>query len=47
MFKTIIQRNIRLSEAPSYGESIINYDAGSKGASNYLSLAKEIINKNS
>ncbi|GAA4958742.1 AAA family ATPase [Algibacter aquimarinus] len=47
VFKTIIQRNVRLSEAPSYGESIINYDASSKGASNYLSLAKEIINKNS
>lgn len=47
VFKTIIQRNIRLSEAPSYGESIINYDAASRGASNYLSLAHEIIKKNS
>ncbi|MFC5195550.1 MULTISPECIES: ParA family protein [Bizionia] len=47
VFQTIIQRNVRLSEAPSYGESIINYDAASKGATNYLSLAKEIINKNS
>ncbi|MFB9057120.1 ParA family protein [Mariniflexile ostreae] len=46
VFQTIIQRNVRLSEAPSYGESIINYDADSKGATNYLSLAKEIINKN-
>ena len=46
VFKSIIQRNVRLSEAPSYGESIINYDAGSRGASNYLSLAKEIIKKN-
>ncbi|UZO79456.1 AAA family ATPase [Aquimarina sp. ERC-38] len=46
VFTTIIQRNIRLSEAPSYGESIINYDASSKGASNYLSLANEIIKKN-
>lgn len=46
VFKTIIQRNVRLSEAPSYGESIINYDAASKGASNYLSLAHEIIKKN-
>ncbi|MGA1225735.1 MAG: ParA family protein [Tamlana sp.] len=46
VFQTIIQRNVRLSEAPSYGESIINYDATSKGANNYLSLAKEIINKN-
>ena len=47
VFDTIIQRNVRLSEAPSYGESIINYDAGSRGASNYLSLAEEIIKKNS
>lgn len=47
VFSTIIQRNVRLSEAPSYGESIINYDAASKGASNYLSLAHEIIKKNS
>ena len=46
VFETIIQRNVRLSEAPSYGESIINYDAGSKGALNYLSLAQEIITKN-
>ncbi len=46
VFKTIIQRNVRLSEAPSYGESIIDYDASSKGAVNYLSLAKEIIIKN-
>jgi chromosome partitioning protein len=46
VFKTIIQRNVRLSEAPSYGESIINYDAASKGASNYLSLAQELITKN-
>ncbi|NCQ58974.1 MAG: ParA family protein, partial [Flavobacteriales bacterium] len=46
VFQTIIQRNVRLSEAPSYGENIIKYDASSKGAANYLSLAKEIINKN-
>lgn len=46
VFKTIIQRNVRLSEAPSYGESIIMYDAGSKGANNYLSLAQELILKN-
>ncbi|MCK7591785.1 AAA family ATPase [Subsaxibacter sp. CAU 1640] len=45
VFETIIQRNVRLSEAPSYGESIINYDVSSKGASNYLNLAKEIIKK--
>lgn len=43
VFETIIQRNIRLSEAPSYGESIIAYDATSKGAVNYINLANEII----
>lgn len=46
VFQTIIQRNVKLGEAPSYGESIINYDASSKGANNYLSLAREIITKN-
>ena len=46
VFETIIQRNTKLSEAPSYGESIINYDATSKGAANYLSLANEIIKRN-
>ncbi|HPF11723.1 MAG TPA: AAA family ATPase [Flavobacteriaceae bacterium] len=46
VFETIIQRNVRLSEAPSYGESIISYDAASKGANNYLSLAMELIEKN-
>lgn len=45
VFKTIIQRNVRLSEAPSYGESIITYDASSTGANNYLSLAEELIKK--
>ncbi|MGM0634979.1 MAG: ParA family protein [Bacteroidota bacterium] len=47
VFETVIQRNVRLSEAPSYGESIIKYDAASRGANNYLSLAEEIIKKNS
>ncbi|CAA0221372.1 ParA family protein [Tenacibaculum maritimum] len=46
VFDTIVHRNIRLSEAPSYGESIIAYDATSKGAENYLNLANEIIKKN-
>lgn len=45
VFKTIIHRNIRLSEAPSYGETIISYDATSKGAENYISLANEIISR--
>jgi len=46
VFDTIIQRNVRLSEAPSYGESIIKYDAASRGASNYLSLAEELLKQN-
>ena len=46
VFDTIIQRNVRLSEAPSYGESIIKYDAASKGAANYLNLANEVMKKN-
>ena len=46
VFKTIIQRNIRLGEAPSHGESIIAYDATSKGAVNYINLAHEILKKN-
>ncbi|MGB0828737.1 MAG: ParA family protein [Flavobacteriaceae bacterium] len=46
VFKTIIQRNIRLSEAPSYGEDIISYDASSRGAKSYLSLGSEIIKRN-
>jgi chromosome partitioning protein len=47
VFKTIIHRNIKLSEAPSHGENIIAYDAGSKGAENYLTLAQELIAKES
>lgn len=46
VFNTIISRNVRLSESPSHGKPVILYDAVSKGAQNYLSLAKEII-KNS
>ncbi|MBL30571.1 MAG: chromosome partitioning protein ParA [Flavobacteriaceae bacterium] len=46
VLKTIIQRNVKLGEAPSYGEDIISYDATSRGAKNYLSLANEIIKKN-
>lgn len=46
VFDTVIRRNTRLGEAPSYGESIIAYDATSRGAVNYLSLANEIIKKN-
>jgi len=43
VYKTIIPRNVRLSEAPSYGEPIIVYDPKSKGAAVYTKLAKEVI----
>mgnify|MGYP001813835749 CR=1 FL=1 len=46
VFDTVIQRNVRLGEAPSYGESIIKYDASSKGAKNYLNMATELLKKN-
>jgi chromosome partitioning protein len=46
VFDTIIHRNTRLSEAPSVGKPVILYDAESKGAINYLNLAKEILQKN-
>ncbi len=46
VFDTIIHRNIRLSEAPSFGESILKYDAESKGAINYIKLAEEVLMKN-
>jgi chromosome partitioning protein len=46
VFNTIIQRNVRLSEAPSYGETIIMYDAASNGAQNYLNMAREFLEKN-
>jgi chromosome partitioning protein len=46
VFDTIIQRNTRLSEAPSFGISVIMHDATSKGAINYLNLAREIVRKN-
>ena len=46
VFDTIIQRNTRLGEAPSHGKTIIMHDATSKGATNYLNLAREILQKN-
>jgi|TARA_Y100000816_G_scaffold229118_1_gene174216 chromosome partitioning protein len=46
VFNTIIQRNIKLGEAPGFGKDIITYDVTSKGTKNYLSLADEIIKKN-
>lgn len=47
VYKTEIPRNIRLAEAPSYGQSIISYDKSSKGAKAYIALAKEFKKKNS
>ena len=46
VFNTIIQRSIRLSEAPSHGKPIILYDVLSNGTSNYMNLAKEVLEKN-
>lgn len=46
VFSTIIHRNTRLSEAPSFGKPVILYDADSKGSINYLNLAKEVLQKN-
>jgi chromosome partitioning protein len=46
VFKTIIQRNVKLGEAPSHGKNIIDYDSTSKGAKNYIKLAQELINNN-
>lgn len=46
LYKSVIPRNVRLSEAPSYGMSIFEYDKHSKGANSYLSLAKEVIKRN-
>ncbi len=46
VFHTVIHRNARISEAPSFGKPVITFDADSKGASNYLNLAKEIIQNN-
>ena len=46
LFETVIPRNVRLSEAPSHGKSIIHYDVKSKGAEAYLGLAKEVVLRN-
>ncbi len=47
VFKTLITRNVRLSEAPSHGKAVVMYDASSKGAQNYLNLAQELLDKHS
>jgi chromosome partitioning protein len=46
VFDTIIQRNTKLGEAPSFGKTIIMYDAAGKGSVNYLNLAREVLQKN-
>ena len=46
VFETIIYRNTRLSEAPSFGQPVLAFDARSKGATNYMNLAKEILKQN-
>ena len=46
VFKTVIQRNVKLGEAPGHGKPVILYDADSTGARNYLALAEEVIKKN-
>jgi len=46
VFDTIIQRNVKISEAPSFGKPVIMYDAESKGSMNYLNLARELLQKN-
>ena len=45
VFNTVIARNVRLSEAPSHGMSVLEYDCNSKGAKNYTNLAKELIKR--
>jgi chromosome partitioning protein len=46
VFTTIISRNIKLGEAPSYGKPVVMYDANSKGSINHLNLARELLQKN-
>ena len=46
VFNTVIQRNVKLSEAPSYGKPVVLYDASSKGAINHMNLAREILQRN-
>ena len=46
VFDTLIQQNVKLAEAPSYGQPVILYDAECRGSVNYLSLANELLEKN-
>jgi chromosome partitioning protein len=45
-YETVIQRNVRLSESPSFGTPIITYDIESRGARNYMALAREFVERN-
>ena len=45
LFKTLIHRNVRLSEAPSFGKPVLLYDANSTGAQNYMNLTEEILQR--
>jgi chromosome partitioning protein len=46
LFKTVIPRNVRLAEAPSFGKTIIMHDAIGKGSTSYLNLARELLQRN-
>jgi len=46
VFETVIQRNVKLSEAPSYGKPVVLYDASSRGAINHMNLARELLQRN-
>jgi chromosome partitioning protein len=46
VFETVVHRNVKLGEAPSFGQSIFDYDVTSKGATNYLNLARELLQRN-
>jgi len=46
VFETVIQRNVKLGEAPSYGKPVILYDASSKGSISHMNLAREILQRN-
>jgi chromosome partitioning protein len=46
VFDTVIHRNTKLGEAPSYGETIVMHDAASKGSINYLNFTREVLQKN-
>jgi len=46
VFETVVHRNVKLGEAPSFGQTIFDYDITSKGAANYLNLARELLQRN-